>query len=58
MSLDSLIGAILTIAALVGVVLLTLWSRRIVERIHALRPGSLRDIQQELNNGDKPRDIC
>ncbi len=50
MTLDILIGIILTGLALVTVIFLTLWSRRIIERIHARKPGSLREIQRDIIN--------
>jgi hypothetical protein len=53
MSFDMIIGALLTMAALGAVVLLTLWSRSIIERIHQRAPGSLRDIQKDILNGNK-----
>ncbi|MBW2615006.1 MAG: hypothetical protein JRD02_02370 [Deltaproteobacteria bacterium] len=53
MTLDILIGIVLTAIALGGVVVLALWSRRIIERIHAHSPGSLREIQKEIINGNK-----
>jgi len=53
MTLDILIGIILTAVALCTVVLLTLWSRRIIERIHVHASGSLREIQKDIINGNK-----
>ena len=53
MALDILIGLTLTAIALGGVVVLTLWSRRIIERIHAHSSGSLREIQKDIINGNK-----
>jgi hypothetical protein len=52
MDLNMLIGIILTVTALGAVVMLTLWSRRIIERIHAHSPGSLREIQKDIINGN------
>lgn len=52
MDLDIIIGIILTVMALGTVVILTLWSRRIIERIYAHSPGSLREIQKDIINGD------
>jgi hypothetical protein len=51
MAFDLLFGVILIILALICVVLLTLWSRRIIERIHDHSPGSLREIQREITDG-------
>ena len=53
MTFDILMGIVLTALALGVVVLLTLWSRRIIERIHARSPGSLREIQKDIINGNK-----
>ncbi len=47
MTLDILIGIALTVMSLGAVVLLTLWSRHIIERIHARSPSSLREIQND-----------
>ena len=47
MSLDILIGIALTAMSLGAVVLLTLWSRHIIERINAHSPSSLREIQND-----------
>jgi len=52
LDLDIIIGIILTVMALGAVVILTLWSRRIIERIHAHSPGSLREIQKDIINGN------
>jgi hypothetical protein len=52
MDLNIIIGIILTVTALGAVVILTLWSRRIIERIHANSPGSLRKIQKDIINGN------
>ena len=53
MTFDILVGIVLTALALGVVVLLTLWSRRIIERIHARSPSSLREIQKDIINGNK-----
>ena len=50
---DILLGIILTAISLFAVVFLTMWSRRIIERIHARPPSSLREIQKETINGNK-----
>ena len=55
MTFDIMLGIVLTILALGAVVILTLWSRRIIERIHAHRPSSLRHIQKEILNEQNPR---
>jgi hypothetical protein len=52
LDLDIIIGIILMVMALGVVVILTLWSRRIIERIHARPPGSLREIQKDIINGN------
>ena len=53
MTFDILMGIVLTALALGVVVLLTLWSRRIIERIYARLPSSLREIQKDIINGNK-----
>jgi hypothetical protein len=53
MTFDIFIGIILTAGALCAVVLLTFWSRHIIERIHAHPPGSLREIQKEIMNDNE-----
>ena len=53
MTFDILVGIVLTGLALGVVVSLTLWSRRIIERIHARSPSSLREIQKDIINGNK-----
>lgn len=53
MTFDILMGIVLTALALGIVVLLTLWSRRIIERIYARLPSSLREIQKDIINGNK-----
>jgi len=50
---DILLGIVLTSISLCVVVFLTIWSRRIIERIHARPPSSLREIQKENINGNK-----
>jgi len=50
---DILLGIILTAISLCAVVFLTIWSRRIIEGIHARQPSSLREIQKETINGNK-----
>jgi hypothetical protein len=54
MDFDILTGIILTATALGGVVILTLWSRHIIERIHSRAPTSLRKIRMVRLNGDEP----
>jgi hypothetical protein len=56
MTFNILFGVALTLLALGAVVFLTLWSRRIIEQIHAHRPSSLRDIQKDIMNENKSRD--
>ncbi len=53
MTFDILLGIVLTAISLCTVVFLALWSRRIIERIHAREPSSLREIQKETINADK-----
>lgn len=53
MTFDILLGIVLTALSLGAVVFLTIWSRRIIERIHASSPSSLREIQKETINGNK-----
>jgi hypothetical protein len=55
LTFDIVLGIVLTILTLGVVVLLTLWSRRIIERIHAHRPSSMRNIQKEILNEQNPR---
>ena len=50
---DILLGIVLTAISLCTVVFLTMWSRRIIERIHTRPPSSLREIQKETINGNK-----
>ena len=50
---DILLGIVLTSISLCVVVFLTIWSLRIIERIHARPPSSLREIQKENINGNK-----
>ena len=53
MTFDILLGIVLTALSLFGVVFLTIWSRRIIESIHARQPSSLREIQKETINGNQ-----
>ena len=50
---DIFLGIVLTVISLCVVVFLTMWSRRIIERIHERPPSSLREIQKETINGNK-----
>ncbi len=50
---DILLGIVLTAISLFAVVFLTVWSRRIIERIHARQPNSLREIKKEIIDGNK-----
>jgi len=52
---EMVFGIVLTALALGAVVFLTLWSRRIIERIHAHRPASLRHIQNDILDGNQSR---
>jgi hypothetical protein len=51
MAWDTFIGIILLIVALIAIIFLTLWSRRIIERIHTRSLGSLREIERDKENG-------
>ncbi|MBW1888642.1 MAG: hypothetical protein JRI52_09890 [Deltaproteobacteria bacterium] len=53
MTLNMIIGIVLTAIALGVVVFLTIWSRYIIERIHAGSPSSLREIQKDIINGNR-----
>jgi hypothetical protein len=53
MTFDTITGIVLTVLALIAVVCLTLWSRRIIERIHVRSPSSLREIQKDIINGNR-----
>jgi hypothetical protein len=53
MTLNIIIGIILLAASLGGVVIFTLWSRHIIERIHSAPTGTLKEIQGNINNGRK-----
>ena len=53
MTFDLLAGTVLVIIALACVLLLTLWSRSTIERIHSEKPSSLRQFKQDSNNGRK-----
>lgn len=44
-------GVLLTLLALFTVAFLTLWSRRIIDRINSKAPGSLREIKKEDGSG-------
>jgi len=50
---DILLGIVLTAISLCAVVFLTMWSRSIIERIHARPQSSHREIQKEIINGNK-----
>ncbi|MEA1964829.1 MAG: hypothetical protein U9O41_06855 [Candidatus Aerophobetes bacterium] len=50
MTSNIIIGIILTVLALSAVVILTLWSRRIIERIRSRSPKTLREIKREIDN--------
>jgi len=51
MTFDIVLGSTLTALALGVVAFLTWWSRRIIERIHARSPSSLREIEKEIGHG-------
>jgi len=53
MVLETVFGVALAGISLGLVIFLTFWSRRIIERIHAHSPGSLRQIQKDINGGDR-----
>jgi len=48
---EVLFGSIAVVLAVVLLLVLILWSRRIIERIHRLGPGSPREIRKGLNRG-------
>ena len=45
-------GIILTVLALGAVIIMTFWSRSIIEAIHARAPGSLRKFRNGIHHGD------
>jgi len=51
MTFDIVMGVTLAALSLGAVTFLTLWSRRIIERIHARSPSSLREIEKEIGHG-------
>jgi len=51
MAFDVILGIILVFTALGAIVFLTLWSRRIIERIHTRSLRSLREIQKDIEIG-------
>jgi len=51
MDFEIIVGIILTVLALGAVAFLTLWCRKIIERINTHSPASLREIQKEIING-------
>ena len=51
MDTDGLIAVMLVVGALVVLLLLVMWSRRIIERIAREHLGSLRDFLREQKNG-------
>ncbi len=51
MTFDLIAGVALTIFALGAVIILTFWSRRIIERIHSKPPKTLRQIRRERQDG-------
>ncbi len=53
MTLNIIIGIILLAVSLGGVVIFTLWSRHIIERIYSAPPGTLKEIQENIINGKK-----
>jgi len=50
MTFDLVAGVVLIVLALGIVVGLTLWSRRIIERIDSKSPKTLREIEREIHN--------
>ena len=53
MTFNIIIGIILLVLSLGGVIVFTLWSRHIIERIYSGSPGTLKEIQENINNGNK-----
>ena len=53
MSVDALIGCIVTVAALAVAAFLVLWSRRTIERIAGEGCRSAREIEEELNHNGR-----
>ena len=53
MTLDIIIGLILLTASLSGVILFTLWSRHIIERLHDSSPDTLKEAQENTLNERK-----
>ena len=53
MTLDLIIGIVLLTASLCGVVLFTLWSRYIIERIHAGSGDTQKGAQESTENPDQ-----
>ncbi len=53
MTFDIIIGILLLAASLSGVIILTLWSRHIIERIYSEPPDTLKEIQETITNERK-----
>jgi len=53
MTIDIIIGIIILAVSLSGVVIFTLWSRHIIDRIHSDSPGTLKEIQETIINERK-----
>jgi|GEM_PF-4874387 len=51
MNFDIVAGTLVTIGALLTVIILYVWSARIIETVHRSRHMSLRQIKEELRNG-------
>ena len=53
MSFDACMGIVLTALALVSVLALTLWSRKIIEQIYSDHCASLKNIKKDSEDGSK-----
>lgn len=53
MSFDAFMGIVLTALALVSVLALTLWSRKIIEQIYSDHCASLKNIKKDSEDGSK-----
>ena len=51
MTLNTVVGLGVFAGALAVTIFLTLWCRRIIELVHAKKPKTLRELQQELKDG-------
>ena len=51
MDRDTVIGIVLLVVSLCSILALTLWSRRLIDRIAAREAKTAREILKELGNG-------